>query len=403
MNIEARKLINDLKAKVRGMEDNLASFADPKSDEAVALEEQIKELKTVIKFFETITTKLDNTVPKNDAEIHEIEDLWKEIVGQLREYNDSGLLKTKLSDTKVSELEELIEELSDVSNLNEEKTNKEEEKKEQVVSTQPVQNSSPQPLRNVDKAYMGIFSDREKKINEKIAKLKQRELHDITGHTTTLIMGYQIELKELAKQKQDYLNRETLDPETEERLSALESKHDDIAARQAELRAKISELQALRSQLVGARGKRKIDKKVEKFQKEINRLNIKDVKLIKQQKSIMYPKYKADLKRQSLLSTAAGRVQNYEEKQAVNDELMSMLDENSIIDNIKKSIYEIKGAHYCKKIERSRAILEEMQKSSSIIRMRGARLRVMSNSYADRIRENNEKQAATLNAPEMSV
>ena len=397
MNIEAKSLVGTLKAKLSALEDDLANIEDPKSKEASLLEDQIEELKAVIKYFELAIAKLEKYVPKNSAETQEVEEIWADMIKNLKELNNSKDLKAKLSETTVKDIEDAIDEMSntsDNSSENEDDSEKEEEEEKK-------------PTKKSEEAYQSLVEDRKKAIlgikSKRLERLKKRTRHDITGRKSVALMGYNIELKELDDMKKLFDSREKLSPEAEERLAELDKVSAANAEKIAAYKEQIERLKAMRSELVSARNAHKIDREIKRLNTNIKLLHVKDVGILNVQKAIMYPTYKVELMKQALLSRQRGKVQYYEEKQAVNEELQRMLDSDSIIDSVKKSIYEIKGAHYQKNIEKSEAILEDMKKTDSLKEMHGARIRGMTNGYLDIIREKREKRRQELLATQQVV
>ena len=82
----------------------------------------------------------------------------------------------------------------------------------------------------------------------------------------------------------------------------------------------------------------------------------------------MYPKFVIEAKKRSMLSQAEGKVQAYESRirdnEKLNDELSAIFGDN-IVNDIRERFYDLKGAYYQKRLERSRAILEAMQQKDS--------------------------------------
>ena len=376
MNIEAKSLVGTLKAKLSALEDDLANIEDPKSKEASLLEDQIEELKAVIKYFELAIAKLEKYVPKNSAETQEVEEIWADMIKNLKDLNNSKDLKAKLSETTVKDIEDAIDEMSNTSDNSSENEDDSEKKEEEEKK----------PTKKSEEAYQSLVEDRKKAI----LGIKSK-------------MGYNIELKELDDMKKLFDSREKLSPEAEERLAELDKVSAANAEKIAAYKEQIERLKAMRSELVSARNAHKIDREIKRLNTNIKLLHVKDVGILNVQKAIMYPTYKVELMKQALLSRQRGKVQYYEEKQAVNEELQRMLDSDSIIDSVKKSIYEIKGAHYQKNIEKSEAILEDMKKTDSLKEMHGARIRGMTNGYLDIIREKREKRRQELLATQQVV
>ena len=381
---DAKSLFLKLKDKLQSKIDSLDQMADPSSDAANDLKEEIEELTVIVEYYDTIIKKLE-AIKTNDPEKQKlIDEQWRAVADRIQFYNDSrvvesftlGSTRNRQIATEIDKLEKMPEKLD---------TKSEEDLKEEV-EVQPEKKSS-------DNAYIDMMNDRAVEVSRRIFKLRQREKRDFTGRTTAMIMGLDQELNQIRESIKNYDDRRVLDAETEKELAAIDSQHDELVEARQAYKEQIQELRELKSQLKGVRNRARINREEKKLNRRLKKLQASEVKMMKEQKSIMYPEYKVDLKRQALLSRVGGRIEYFEEKMAVNDELERMLDqEHHFGDGIRRKIYDIKGAHYQKRLAREQEVLEAMQKSDSIIEMRGARITTISNKYADRIRQNHEEQ-----------
>lgn len=406
---EARKIIKELKDKLEEMQELYDILPDKSTQAAKELEENIEKLAKIIKENEEFINNYDKAKFDSKAEQEQANHIMNGVLNNLRGYHE-GYINSNDMIKNFDAIEKEIEEIVNTSDaeLSNSTTNSERTEENQATNTAvsaetnntPVTNNTEKAERvkpNSELAYEGLFEDRKKEIlgfkEERMKRLRERAKHDITGRRTRRIMGYEIELKALDEMEKNFANREKLDPELEEKISELDAEHDKIVNTTKEYQEQIKHLKEMRNQLVNAREQRRVDREVKRLERKIVSLHIDDISLVNQQKAIMYSKYKKDIKKQSILSQAAGNVAFYEEKQAVNDELLKMVDGESLFDGLKQTIYEIRGDHYRKRIERSKAILSEMQSKDSIIAMRGARFTSLTKKEADRLRENNERQA----------
>lgn len=414
---EARDLIKGLKNRLDEMQELYDKLPDKSTQEARLLNDDIEELTNIIKGYEDFLNKYSNVKFDSKLKQEEYEHIMEGVINNLRGFYDGYVNSTDM--IKSSDmLERAIDEIANTSDAelanspseNENSSEKKTPEEENTAVAQETNNTpgttnaetTQEPKLNSELAYQGLFEDRKKEIlgldGKRLETLKNKTKFDLTGRRTRKIMGYEIELKSLEEMEKNFANRENLEPELEEKISKLDAEHDQIVETTKNYKEQIERLREMRNQLVSAREQKRVDKEIKRLERGIISLRVKDISLVDKQKAIMYPKYKKEIKKQSLLSQAAGNVAFYEEKQAVNDELLKMVDGDSLFDGLKQTIYEIRGEHYRKRIERSQAILTEMQSKDSIIAMRGARFTSLTKKEADTLRENNERQATNQTA-----
>ena len=247
---------------------------------------------------------------------------------------------------------------------------------------------------SADEQYIEILNSRVKELQEKISKIQSKSKHGIDpfNNNAIKIKGYEIEIKELETEIKNKTPRAKLSDGVEDILYDLDDKYNEKDKKQNEIEQQIADLKDMRDKLKTVRARKKVDRKIEKLEAKVTVLKKKKVSYGKRQRAIMYPKYKKDMIKKSLLARAKGRVENYNDLIQDNAELKNMLRDDSIIDAVKGVIYDIKGAYYQKKLARADEILQEMQSKNSIITMAGARVTSLSKRYADIIRQKRQQQ-----------
>ena len=256
-------------------------------------------------------------------------------------------------------------------------------------------------MSNTDLEYKKILEDRVKNNEKKIQQLsKNNKKFRVFGeHKATTIRGLEVENEALKKQIEDYEDREKLGNIAESSLEAFDHFHDKNKLTQEDYRKKIEELKVTRSKLETLRAKRIVDKRIELYEKRIERLKKRNVHIGNTQRRMIYPKYRYELKKQNLLAHASGRVAEYEAKVNDNQELINMLDPSSRkLDSVRGVIYDMKGIFYKKRLERSNEILDEIQNRNLLVTMYGARVTSLGKRYLDKVRNNNPVVTNTPNA-----
>lgn len=241
----------------------------------------------------------------------------------------------------------------------------------------------------VDDQYIEILRDRITELRSKISKLTNRVNNGIDpfNNSAIKIKGYELEIQELEDEINNGTHRQPLFDGIEVALDALDDRYYNLSDKQDEVQAELDNLRNMRNNLKTVRARRRVDKKIEKLEAKIAKLKNKKVACEKRQKSIMYPKYRKDMIKNSLLARARGRVETYNDLISDNNELKNMLSGNGIFDSIKGAIYDIKGLYYQKRLERSEEVLREMQSKNAIVTMAGARVTSLGKKYADKIRQ----------------
>ena len=222
-----------------------------------------------------------------------------------------------------------------------------------------------------DAAYKSIYGDRIKEIKQELKSLEKMEKYDLTNTTAKRMANLKAELKFLEDEQSNLFNRETEDAEVKEKLSELDEQHNKNVDRKKTLEEQKKQLEEMKSTLASRRNRNKVSREIKRIDKRLAELKAKDVQLLNNQKAIMYPIHKANLKRQRILAKAQGKINYYTEKKKVNDSLMVGLDENKIFDRFKANIYESRSEKYRQKIAHAEAVLSELN-SDPKITYRGA-------------------------------
>lgn len=242
------------------------------------------------------------------------------------------------------------------------------------------------PLTSSQQAYKSILEDRIREVEEKLVRLEKLSKYDLTGHTATLIMGYRIELEKIKAATKNLDKREKLDKESEAKIAEIDKAQVALNENQEALKVEKETLEQQQKEVAGYWKKRRIARQIKRLERENLLMNVRRVEMREQQKAIMYPKQKVALKRQALISRQEGKVANIEENIEINNtDMEQMLAKDTLFSGIAAAHYDRVGNRYRKKLERSQAILEEMQRADTLKQIRGARRTVLSRHYNDRL------------------
>ena len=254
----------------------------------------------------------------------------------------------------------------------EEKKKKEEEKKkenEKVESSSIPKKES--IMRGSDLEYKKLLEERIKCTEKSLSELRGKKHTELTE---IRIKSLEIELEKLKKNYQNFIGREEFNKLFEAELSLIDASREKNNEGKNEYQKKIDELEAMKKELKGFRSKKVVDGKIHYFERRLRSLQKKDAFCGKVQRTIMYPKYRYEMRKIHLLSYAEGRVENYKTSLAENEELKEMLKRDefkwNLFDKFKSNI---RGSYYKKNLAKSQALLQEMQKKDTVIGMYGAR------------------------------
>ena len=199
-------------------------------------------------------------------------------------------------------------------------------------------------------------------------------------------MGYRIELEKIKASTKNLDKREKLDKESEAKIAEIDKAQEALNEDQKALAEEKKSLEQQQKEVTGYWKKRRIARQIKHLERESQLMNVRRVEMREQQKAIMYPKQKVALKRQALISRQEGKVANIVENIEINNtDMEQMLAKDTLFSGIAAAHYDRVGNRYRKKLERSQAILEEMQKADTLKQIRGARRTVLSREYSDRL------------------
>lgn len=252
-------------------------------------------------------------------------------------------------------------------------------------------------MNNSDKVYITMIQDSIKSLTKKIKELevKNNGVRSILDSTTVKINGLKLEVQQLAQELKNYESRMNLSEKKEEKLDNLDEKATKILNKVATHEEKIKELQQLKNNLKTARAKRKIDKQIEHQQTIIRLLQKANTTIDIRQKVIMLPKYYVTKKKDRLLNIAKARVNLNAEKIEDLNMMKKALNENSIIDQVKSVIYDIKGVYYLKRFNYSKEVLARMKNSNSMVNLYGANAITLGKKAINKLRKKSEKKEET--------
>ena len=271
-------------------------------------------------------------------------------------------------------------------------------------------------MNNSDQVYQQLLEKTLDRLQKQISDLerKNKGLRALTDKTAYDIEGYKNEYNDIVNTLKQYQARQEHSAIVESVLNRQDKKAERIISKQQARQDKINQLATLGQQATSARYQRKINKMITRQQKKIRSLNKKHIRLNKRQRVIMLPKYYLTKRRNSLLFRQQGKVHVVEENIKDLALLKAHLNpENSIIDRLKSTIYDIKGNHYQNKLSRQQEILKNMQQHKYAVAIRGARavampkraIRNLRNKFTKEIentKENTpEKETVTTNISDL--
>ena len=405
---EARYLIESLKNRLEDMQEDYDNMEDKQSNDARMLNADIEELTGIIKEYEAFLKKYENMKLDTEFAKKQYDSVMNDVVNRLRAFNE-GYARSEEIMSRTTNLEAAIDEIAqtDDSSYQEEKveeetreenvevtpteTTTERENEPQPQQTQTTQSETRPPLKGSDSEYQAIMNNRIKKIEEKIAKLKKRP--DLMGHKAEAIRGFEIEIAALREEIEHYNERTRLAPEIEETLEEMDVQHAENVTQIKDYEDEIKELKKIREQLTTRKDKREMKRLLKKLEEKKIDLKIEDKRLTDTEGHMMYPEYKDQMKVRTKAASAEGMISSNEDSLAINEEIRAMLDpENSVIDRIKDTFYDIRGDHYRKRIEKGQERLRELQSGDVPVRLNGARVTGMTREYLEGLRNRSTLQ-----------
>lgn len=241
-------------------------------------------------------------------------------------------------------------------------------------------------MNSKEEAYVSLLKDRQKAIQENINRLRNLRNHD-SNRVSLEIRGYEIELEELQRAIDDYSSRRELRERVERALERTDRRHQRASERERDYQEQIRELQELKERLLTIRAKRRVDRRIERIQSRIKTMQNRKTRCVNTQRRRMMPRYRRDFHRMEIRSRQQARVEQADARLRDNEALKSMLNRDHLIDNIRERIYDIRGTFYQRRKDREQEVLNEMNSTDSIVRMRGARITRISRHIRDHLRE----------------
>lgn len=402
----------DMRATIDGLSD-----AEKNTKEAEELIEKERELTELFEHYRGELDKLDRINPNDKEAMAKAEVALDVIVTQLTEgveqkdYEFDADKAKRVIKEAVSKVEVASEEESKNVEPKDNRSNEDmakalsagydaskmatgsEQMAKELAKGNDKEKEKEKPLLSSQEAYKGILESRIKEIEEKLVKLEKLSKYDLTGHTATLIIGYRIELKKIKAATENLDKREKLDEKSEAKIAEIDETRialDEKEKANIELK---KDLEEQKKEAAGHWKRRKIARQIKNIEKQNLLLHVQRIEMREKQRAIMYPKEKVALKRQTLISREEGRITNIAENIELNNiEMEQMLAKDSLLGNVRAAHYDRVGKRYRKILERSQAVLEEMQKAETLKQMYGARRSVITKDYKDKLANSMENQ-----------
>ena len=233
-----------------------------------------------------------------------------------------------------------------------------------------------------------MVNNKKQKITEKYKKELEEQLEYRKVTLRTEIGNAIKEAREQGdlSENADYSSAREKQSENEAKIAEIDKAQEALNEDQQALAEEKKSLEQQQKEVTGYWKKRRIARQIKHLERESQLMNVRRVEMREQQKAIMYPKQKVALKRQALISRQEGKVANIVENIEINNtDMEQMLAKDTLFSGIAAAHYDRVGNRYRKKLERSQAILEEMQKADTLKQIRGARRTVLSREYSDRL------------------
>lgn len=241
-------------------------------------------------------------------------------------------------------------------------------------------------MSRADEQYRQIIRDRINELNSKIRKLELGQ-GSAFENSEIKIRGYKLEIERLQQELNENEDREKLANFVEKGLSHIDTKYEGNIDKQKQIRLEIEKLEEIKKNLKTRGARRIASKRIERRELKIAKLKNANIRRDKIQKAIMYPKYRIDMIKKARVSKAQGRVNFYKDSVSDNNELKKMLNENSIIDNIKGMAYDIKGRWYQCKLIKAEDTLKKMQNKNCVNKKSGARVATVVKDKVEEFRQ----------------
>lgn len=259
-----------------------------------------------------------------------------------------------------------------------------------------------------DEEYKKFLEQRLEAINKELTSIKkqQEDLNNASVAITRRINGLAIEQQIVSEQIRNYTGRMVARPDShrEHRIENVDEKYEKTSTKQQAYDQKIQEMRNLQNTTSSKYMKNKIERKIQKLQPKLEKLKTKQAKLKGKQRKLMYPKYRRQQIKQTLLSRQQGRVMTFQERARTNAQLSAMMSDKKAFGSFQANIAAIKANHYHRRMLRSQEVLNKMQSKGSVIGMRGANITTLPKRALHTIRDlRSGLKVATPGAPAMSM
>ena len=246
-------------------------------------------------------------------------------------------------------------------------------------------------MNSTNEAYKKIIEERMDKLDHKIKKLqnKRSEASHFIDQIEQRIAALQFEYNQLANQKNDLDNRESLGKNTEKELKRLESSFQENFDDATEIQQRINNLIAVKNTMTTTREKKRAQSEIDNYKRKLELLKKKGAFYTKVQYSLMFPKYKYDLLKQSFLLREIGKYEYLASKSNDLDKLVQANDDKK--DSFEKKLKNLNYIREQKRIGRAveyrKKLIDEYKKykDKNIFVLYGTSLIVMAKEVKERI------------------
>ena len=224
-------------------------------------------------------------------------------------------------------------------------------------------------------------------IEEQIQKIEKEKAKYINNNSNSEIFNTRndIKIKELDKQI-EHLRSMDVNYENNIALHLLDSQYNTKTEEEIKLQQEIKRLQELKEQINSKFYKRLMDKKIEKRNKKIQKIQKSKTKIVGIQKKMMLPKY--------YVNQRIGKVErHFESKQEVfetySKDYRKLSDAeremNGMFSGIKAAFYDYKAGKYQRKADRNQKICELLQKGK--VTIKGNNIHLINKNLLNQLRQ----------------
>lgn len=238
-------------------------------------------------------------------------------------------------------------------------------------------------MATIEEIQRKILVDLQNQLEDqlKILKSTKKRSDEYSKRTQTEIDSINDQLKKIDTELKTIDEKDLVDSDS--KLEDLVTQSENNLEAQEDIRTKITNLEGIKDEMNFAPSKKVIDMRIARAQKKLETLQKSAVKLESRQRAILLKKQMARTKREMMLSKQEAKEEYENKKKADKERLRDSLDGNSIRNRFAGKIYDIKIRYYSKKAERSRLILQVMQKNG--VGLKGARAIIVSKKAKDKL------------------